>query len=43
MKTPFDKITNEVLRSLSEEQIETLFNALDAQEKNIKPVPFPTS
>ncbi|MDE6068545.1 MAG: hypothetical protein K2F89_06305 [Treponemataceae bacterium] len=43
MKTPFDKITNEVLRSLSEEQIKTLFNALDAQEKNIKPVPFPTS
>ena len=42
METRYDKLANEALRSLSEEQIEMLFNAFSAREKNIKPVPFPT-
>ena len=39
MKTPFEKMSDEELRSLTEEQFEMI---LDAKAKNIKPVPFPT-
>lgn len=42
MKTRYEKLADEALRSLSEEQIGMLVNAFSAREKNIKPVPFPT-